>query len=462
MSESISSFEKSVLRAKAVVEQRFLYRKLGIPYDYSTPEEGFPSRSLATTKEAKASIPNPSGLGAGFYHSCRNHSLLFDSYLLRLELGIEVANDELILDRLIGGLIRLATVAPKAFLVGGISPDGRGFYHHSSWQNQAAWCFAVARGLTTSAIAPESQEKFAAIVGKWLERLRRDRFVVTSFDGRPQGGDLADLDSGCGPVYLAIHLTAWLASRQTEDYTAFAAAAMEEEGRRLVTPLPKAEPEPVADLLWRQAALALLLKHDNNPERQERVRRCLSINAQAAAEWVGGSRAWREPLDGIYPTLDWRRFPRASLEESRGFGFSPFSHWEWLENEQNLAAAWAAAYVVFLAADVELAERVAAELGEALERVPWEKITGLTALAPILGIHARGVELGLWDKDLTLKRHSFQFAAESFAAKYMEPDYDRENPGKAGHSQPPPGKEEPLPLPRNGEGFRRRKRRRRH
>jgi len=50
------------------------------------------------------------------------------------------------------------------------------------------------------------------------------------------------------------------------------------------------------------------------------------------------------------------------------------------------------------------------------------------------------VEMGLWDVDLFESRREPPSSEISFAAKYLEPDYDEENPGKAGHSSPPPGK----------------------
>lgn len=453
--------DEATRHIQSVIEQRFLFRKLGLPFDYAAPQEEFPAKTLATAKEARGNIPNPLGLGSGYFHSCQNHALLFDSYLLRVELGIEDGNDEQILDRLIGGLIRIATVAPKSFLIGGLAPDGRGFYAWTSRENHAAWAFAVSRGLQTAAISPESQEKFRSIVGKWYDRLQRDNFVVTTVDSRPlPDGDLAAANPLLGPCHLAVQLIAALASDNPERQDAYEAAAEENERVRLA-PLGGADDAAGQfGRLWRQACLTVIAERDYNPERAALAKERRRENALAVADQIVRWRDWDKSLVDEAVDWDWRKFPKADPAESNGLGFAPPPSWQRLQNEEPLRQALNAMAIMLLANDPDLASPHAAEIEECLVTTPWDKVVRLTALAPAVGIHARGVEMGLWDKTLFEARHDFSFAEESLAAKYLEPDYDSANPDQAGHRSPPPGKN-PEPAAGRGEGGKKRKRRRR-
>ncbi len=454
--------DETIRSIQAAIEQKFLFRKIGLPFDYASPPDDFPSKCFATAKEARANLPNPSGLGGGYHFSCRNHALLFDGYLLRVEAGIESPGDEAILDRLIGGLIRLATVAPKSFLVSGLAPDGRGFYGQPRRENHAAWAFAALRGLSTAAISPESQEKFRSIAGKWFERLRRDKFRLTCIDGKAApGGGIALPDADEGVFLLAAMLTAAKASGEDRDAQAYAQAAGENERARFGGFAPEGgwTAAMMPELLWRQAAWSVVRDQDPDGDRKALARMRMEEYAAAAAEHAGAWRAWDRTLLEEKPDFDWRKAPKVSSEESvRGFDASG---WRRVENDQAVGSALAAALTVFLTGDAALAESVAGEAEACLREIPWDGIVALSALAPAVGVHARGVELGLWDKELYDDRRETPSVEVSFAAKYLEPDYDEAHPEQAGHRHAPPGKRRRAEEEAKPEGGGQKKRRRR-
>lgn len=454
--EETAFLDNAVRQAQAAIEQKFLFRKIGLPFDYASKPDDFPSKCFATAKEARSNQPNAAGLGAGFHFTCRNHAVLFDSYLLRLETGIEAPGDEAILDRLIGGLIRLATVAPKSFLVGGLAPDGRGFYGQTRKENHAAWAFAVTRGLFTAAISPESQEKFRSIIGKWMDRIRREKYRLNSIDGKQlPGGDLSQPEPDAGPFLLSMLLTAARASGDAKDFQAYETAA-EENARARLTAF--ASVAPMTDLMWRQAALSLIAQGDPDETRKELARERMKEYALAAAKHIADVNLWEPSLTEIEVDIDWRKFPKTPLQDSP-YGFTPPDSWRKLDGEAHLESGLSAAYTIMLTGNKELADDCAETIGACLRDVDWSHMSGLNALVRAVGVHARGAELGLWDAGLYDSRRESPSSEVSFAAKYLEPDYDDENPAKAGHASPPA----PPPKPEggNGGGKRRRRKKRR-
>ncbi len=455
--------DEAIRQAQAAAEQKFLFRKIGLPFDYASQPDDFPSKAFANAKEARSNLPNPDGLGSGFHFSCRNHAVLFDAYLLRIEAGIEAPGDEAILDRLIGGLIRLATVAPKSFLVGGLAPDGRGFYALPRRENHAAWAFAVMRGLATAAIAPESQEKFRSIAGKWMERIRRDKFRLTAIDGKPApGGDLSQPDPDSGPFLSALLLVAAKASGDDRDLQLYAQTADENDRARFADFAPPEgwSADNLPDLLWRQAAWALIRDFDPDEGRKERARARLRAHAAAAAPHVAAWRAWDRELLSLAPDFDWRKKAKVPLDQSP-YGFALPEAWRRVENERSVETTLAAAYILLLAGDASLVEPFVEEIAACMGEIPWDGMLTLGALAPAIAVHARGVELGLWDRELYDSRRETASADVSFAAKYLEPDYDLENPAKAGHRGPPPGSKKQEAVRGEAAGQKKRRRRKR-
>ncbi|MDR1613648.1 MAG: hypothetical protein LBT97_12830 [Planctomycetota bacterium] len=453
--------DEAVRQAQNAVETKFLFRKLGLPFDFASGPDDFPSRNFAAARETRVGEPNPHGLGAGFSHSCRNHALLFDGYLARIELGIETPSDEMILDRLIGGLIRLATMAPKSFLVGGLAADGRGFYGAADWRNHAAWSFAALRGHQTAAISPESQEKFRSIAGKWLERLKRDQYRVLSVDGKPSpDGDLSADNPLIGPVYLAILLAGALAGGDPEALALYAAAASPGGSARL-SPAPEDWSGADDAMLWRQVGLSVVAKHDPDPDRAATAKKRMAESARSALRGIGRWREWDDSLLGVDVDLNWRDRPRAPEAETGGLGFRPHQSWERIARERAIHDALASMLIVLLAGDRELAEAAEPEIGACIGGIPWNGMVWLDAVAPLIAIHARGAELELWDRGLYAARRVEDQAEVSIAAKYLEPAYDRDHPDQAGHRAPPPGKAGRNDPAKPEPGARRKKRKRR-
>ncbi len=430
----VNYLDAIVRSAQAAIEDKFLFRKLGLPFDYASSPDDFPSKFFANSREARTNQPNPSGLGGGYHFTARNHALLFDSYLLRLELGIEGPGDEAILDRLIGGLIRLATVAPKSFLVGGLAPDGRGFFGLPQRVNHAAWMFAVNRGLATAAISLESQEKFRSIAGKWIDRVRRERFRLHSVDGKPvPGGDFSLAEPDNGPLLLAMLLTAARVSNEDRDWEAYAVAAEENNRARLNSFTPDGGwAGKLPDLLWRQGAWSIIAQLDRESARRDLARDRMREYARVAAGFCGEWRKWDRSLLDTPVDLDWRKCRKVPADESP-YGFVPPESWARLDGEKHLENTLAAGYVLLLAGDPETAADPAAELEECLRSVPWNECASLNALAGMIGVHGRGLEMGLWDVGLYESMHVGPASETSYAAKYMEPRYDEENSDKAGH-----------------------------
>lgn len=456
--------DSRVRAAQSVIEQRFFFRKLGLPFDYASQPGDFPSRFFANAREARQAVPNSQGFGAGFAMSCLNHSLLFDGYLLRLELGFGTESDEQILDRLIGGLIRLTTVTPRSFLVRGLTADGRGFYGTTAWECHAAWAFSVSRGVATAAIVMESQEKFKSIAKKWIERLERDKFQLTTVDGKVPSA-VADTSPGSffgviPPALLAA------ASRAAEDGGRWLEKCREmlaeSEGSRLRQPANC--PDGSNPWLWRQVALSVLAENCPDPEIKPAIDSMRRQAALAVVPRLAKWREWRNESLEKQIDLDWRKFPEAELagqpsEFSPGFKLP--ESWAVLESEATtVRVSLEAMLTILLAGDKELAEAHAPEMVDCLNSVAWEAMRSMSSLAPLPAIHARGMELGLWDAELAASQRMSPAEEISFAAKYLEPDYDAKNPAQAGHSAPPPGKRREEDH-NNGKGGKRRRRRRR-
>lgn len=447
----MSALDESMAAAWNAIDEKFLFRKLGLPYDFASNPDDFPSQAFATARDVRGGLPNPQGEGSGLACMCRNHSLVFDASLLRVELGINTDADTQRLDRLIGGLIRLATVAPKGFLVGGLTADGRGFYAQPQTDNHAAWAWSAWRGMSTAAIAPESQEKFHSIAQKWFARARREEFHLKTVDGKP--APHADLDEA-GPLLPAMFRVAAWASGSEQDMEEYAAKA-DENGRARLAPGPDAcAAADLGPLLWRQACLTLLAESDPDKDRQAAARAAMRAAALAAAPHVCLWRQWDKSLIDTPVDLDWRGRPTADTP----LGFAPHESWQRLINERTPAAALQAMLVVLLSADRELANAHAEEMAQALTEIDWGAFVSLEPLAAAVAVHAHGADMGLWEAPLCPGMLGPDPAATTLVAKYMTPEYDELNPDKAGHTEPPPAKNHAGEQGSHGKRHRRKRR----
>jgi len=438
MSDALNICVRSAMQT---LESAFIFRRLGLCFDYASDPADFPRRTLPTSREAHAGLPNAMGLGSGIAYTAWNNGLLLDGYLLRLELGMGGEAEERILDRLIGGLIRLATTAPRNYVVRGLTPDGRGFYRAVDVDSYLLWAFALWRAYTTAAIALESQAKMHNIAKRWIDRLWRDGFRIPLLEGEGANpdGDLSAVDSVRGPKLLAILAVAGIVTREERWFALLAEKAAEDGGRRLSA----GAPAEATALLSRQIAF-YILRHLNREEAlRPLIAERLLENGRLAVPFLDDFRRFA-PGDTA-GDLDWRAgggpdWPRVAHERST-FG-----------------ASLAAGLTLLLSGERDLIQAHAAQMEACIRAAPWHSLCFASAVAPAVSLHARGCELGLWDQDILLKPAAG--AEESLVAKYLAEDFDRCHPELAGHSSLAEQKEEDQnrPLP-SRPGCRRRQRR---
>lgn len=442
MPEAALLLNDRVRTIQNALEQRFIFRKLGLCYDYASDPEDFPRKTLPTAKEARENQPNAAGLGTGMADCTRNGGLLFDGYLLRLELGVADPDEERIFDRLIGGLIRIATTAPKGYLARGLTPDGRGFYNESSLEAHLFWAFAAWRGFTTSAIAVESQGKIQNIASRWIARLEQDRFTIPPLQGRGAGIDLTLQNWERAPVLLALLAVAHAITDDGHWRQVYEDKATENNGARLSWSLP-ADATEVTLLLNTQLALHLLAAVDEDESRQAMVRERMRALAGRVAPSLRRYADCKQPILEETPDLDWRALDlpvtAATVESGRAAFRLPMAWRRILHEAETVATAMEAALVVLLAGDRELAEPHAEAMADCLRNAPWDQLWLAHALAPAASVHARGVELELWETEI-LARPLTVDGTESLVAPYLAEDFDDEHPEIAGHTDMPPRK----------------------
>ncbi len=449
MSETAITLEEKIREIMGLLEQKYIYRKLGVCYDYASPPDEFPRKTLPTAAEARAGKPNAAGLGTGMADSTRNHALIFDGYLLRLELGIGDSEQERIFDRLIGGLIRIATAAPKGFLVRGLTPDGRGFYAQSSLEAHLFWAFAAWRAWRTAAIAQESQGKIQNIVSRWLSRLQQDRYCIRPLGGgQVPGIELTARDTMSGTVLLALLAMGGDITGQAKWREQYLQMFEADGCARLGWNLAESEVSPRV-LLALQTALHVILQLDDDEGRSGLVREKMRLLASCAAGFVDRYSGCKEQILSENPDLDWRSLKgdedSVSMPVFAGKAFSIPLTWRRLLHEaETVQAAADAALVLLLTGDRELVEMHADEIRGCILRVPWDKLWLAGALAPVPAVHARGVELGLWEEEL-LQREFVLANMDNLVAAYLEDDFDDQNPSRAGHTEAPPRKAKDRP-----------------
>jgi len=481
--EATVSLTDRVRAIQQNLEQRFIFRKLGICYDYACDPEEFPRRTLPSAKEAREGRPNAAGLGTGMADCARNGGLIFDGYLLRLELGIAQADEERIFDRLIGGLIRIATTAPKGYLVRGLTPDGRGFYSQSNLDAHLFWAFSVWRGVRTAAIAQESQGKMRNIASRWIARLKQDQFRIPPLEGKGAGVDLKSLTWESSPALLALLRVASIATGEAQWQEAYTALAAEADGARLSWTLPSPAPD-TTQLLSLQIALHILAAEESDEARRESLRQTMRAVAEAATPSLDRFCECKDPILAETPDLDWRKVSaedlRAPAEGASEAAMRLPIAWRRLRHEaETFRASLEAALIVLLAADRDLAEAHADRMLAGFTHAPWEALWLAGSLAPALSVHARGLEMGLWDAELAARTFVAP-SMDNLVAPYLTPEFDDTHPQAAGHTDIPPRKrkkeeerqralEQAKSAPANGEkdekprgrGRRRRRRRKR-
>ncbi len=461
-----------VQTAMNVLADGFVFRKLGICYDLRAGDGDFPSKLLPAAKEITQGKPDARGSYTGMAETALNNALLFDGYALRLEIGFAEAEEDRIFDRLIGGAIRLATIAPKSALIGGLSPDGKSYYPAPGADNYVAWAFYAWRVATSATVAPESQGKLKNIASRWIARLETDKFVLPGSDNT-----LNEKTWQKQPLLPGILAAAWALTGE-EKWKKLALESADFSG----TLPPEA---PARELLTVQLALHLFTRifsaeeHPAVVAAKERMLALLPLcgahlskyqefvpaaippapvkaATAEATEKPGQSAKAEDTGEGSkvakLPVADWREIPAS--------GDAPTGWQAVFAEEKTLTAAAGAAMACVLCGEKEALEPYVAQLTGLLGDTPWEGARLAASLCPAVAVHARGVELGLWDAPLG--EYHFEFdVTKTLVEKFMLPEFDEQNPLLAGHADSP---EKPKQAEEEGgekTGRRRRRRRKR-
>ncbi len=422
----------------------FVYRKLGLCYDYPAYNGNFPLQTLPRANEVCENLPDNTGKGTGMYDCILNNTLLFDGLTSRLEIGFSTEHNEIIFDRLIGGTIRLATVAPKNTIIRGLTGDGRYFYPESTLNTALLWIFAAWRTATTSTVAPESQQKIRNITSRWIKKLQETEYSFAADSSEPATTDiltrlkLAAIISACSQILGEPKLLTEI-NDLPGLLTAFTLPAKIE----------------LEDLLVIQLSLHIIGKADNPEESLKAIIDKLinQVALQAVTYFKPYIELDKELLE-IRFDPDWRLYAAAEAEPTP-------AQCRINAEEESIADTVLAIYIFMFSSDTALLKEHRDYIYNFIESTPWDNAILARSLSALAAIHARGIECGLWDEALNDYSITFQ-ADSSLVAKFLEPDYDNENPDKAGHDKAP--KKKPvliIPEEDNAKSVKKKKRRRR-
>lgn len=445
LSESINQLVSNGLEA---ISESFVFRKLGVCYDYRAASDSFPLKTLPRSNEIAESKPNDSGEFSGMYDSVLNNALLFDGYALRLEMGFAQPQEERIFDRLIGGAIRFSTIAPRNATIRGLAPDGRSFYKNPGIDAYLAWAFYAWRVATTSVVALESQEKIKNITARWIQRIVDAEYKIMGDDTALLGESYsarATLGAILAVAYDLGKHEKWK-KEFLEKFDLSGALAAD---------------ATIAEIMQTQMALFLISKVFHEEEQgklaQQEMCKLLPLAARSLEDYKKIDSALFEDM----PLPDWRQ-----IEEN---GQKPDS-WKRIQNEEaSVKTSVQAAWVILLSEDEVAIKPYAEKIIALLQETEWGKLFVAASISPLAAIHARGVSYELWDKELSEYTLSFD-GAGALVEPFMSDNYDKENAEKTGHIEAPEKKEiaaeysatneKPKSLEKKKNKRRRRKRRR--
>ncbi len=438
MAESLKETIDCILQKLA---SEFVYRKLGICYDYPTFDNNFPLKSLPKADEVCNNIPDSSGKTTGMYNCALNNALLFDGLADRFEIGFGSEQDDLILDRLIGGTIRLGTVAPKNVIVRGLTGDGRYFYQDTDLETALFWAFTAWRTVNTTTVAIDSQQKIINISSRWINKLNNREYQPG------ENNDPADITSLKDKIILSGILAVCSA---IVDQNAWHKEFLRVFPEKIDIP----EDTPLNDLFSLQIALYLIneiLKDETKVTAV--IPPVLNSIAALAEKYLENYKKLDPALLETEFNSDWREFnndhPLPAQQRI-------------INEEETVTASVQSMLIVMFSQNTEIINKHKENIITAIREIPWDKLVLATSLTPLATIHAKGVELKLWDEKLNEFTISFA-AEESLVAEFLTLDYDDKHQEKAGHINSP--KKKPvIELPKeeqNKPNKKKRKRRKR-
>ena len=396
---------------------KFVYRKLGLCYDYPTAENVFPLKTLPKAGEAANDIPNTTGKDTGMYNCILNNALLFDGYASRFEIGFGTAQDEIIFDRLIGGTIRLGTVAPKNVIVRGLTGDGRYFYSDSCSDAALLWSFTAWRTVTTTSVAVESQQKLVNISSRWVNKLHDKDYKIR------EENDPIDNEGVLGKLKLCAILAVCSQLLKNEKWS-------KEFTQKFTGDFTIAEDASIIDLLIAQISLYMITEvHKEDPKVTAVTTPLMLSIGKRASKFIDKYKELDSELLKTEVDTNWRDFKEIKAEFTT-------SQKRFKNEADSVSTSVHAMYIVLYSGSEELIKEQKDRMIQAIKGIPWEDLTLANSLSSIASIHARGVDYKLWDEPL--HEYTLSFKAEtSLVADYLKPDYDDTHEHKAGHVKPP-------------------------
>ena len=396
------------IQALQRLQEHFFYRRLGILYDYAAMPNEAGRKIMPTDQEIRTSKPNRKGSNTGMSFSTRNSVLLLDGILTRIELGLSGnVEDENMLEKLTGGMIRIATAHQRGAIPRSISPEGRSYYADADPVTHFLWCVGAWRMIQTPVLSFDMQEKIKTLFQKVIARLDKDDFNCIGLDEKNVENNKMEHTQSLALLAIANQM-------MKEKDGKWSVRMAQKEGLK---PLPES-------ILWHdrlpmQYALSILEKTCKDAPWIEQVRdRMKDIASLAESDlhrWQQYAPAQQTEI------INWRNI---SPDEK--------SEIESLE-DSTVRASVESALVCLLYADDSTAKRYQESIRDMLVGVQWKNIVTAASLSCVSLVHARGVELGLWDASLLEYSNAMINGEDSISAKYLEDNYDAENPEKSGH-----------------------------
>ena len=414
MAELLNDITNETLKK---LSSEFVYRKLGLCYDYPTKDGVFPLKTLPRADEVCNDKPSPNGKNTGMYDCILNNALLFTGLASRFEIGFASQLDEIIFDRLIGGTIRLGTVAPKNVIIRGLTADGRYFYSESTLDTALLWIFTTWRTVSTTAVSIESQQKLINITSRWINKVSSQNYKIKE-DSEP-----INFDDTLNKIKFSAILAICAKILNNESWKKLFYEKFCGEFS-----LPKSI--CISELLNIQTALNTITEIFSDDSKITAITLPLMQKvAQKAIPAINKYKELKTELFDIEFNSDWRNFSTDSNSQT------PVQQRINNENESITLATQAMLILLYSKATTLIQDNKSC-LIEAIKSIPWNQLILASSLTPLAEIHAKGVEYKLWDE--VLFEYNISFEAEaSLVAEFLEQDYDKKHEDKAGHINPP-------------------------
>jgi hypothetical protein len=401
------------------LEHSFIFRKLGVVYDYISRPGDFPRSTLPKADEAKADKPNPFGIGTGMAESAISTCLLLSGYLTRMELGMAGGDDERILDRLVAGLIRLGTVGPRGQLIGGLAPDSRSFYSACAPAGYTAYAHGMLHACLSPALALESQGKLRDICGRWVARQEKDDFALPGLDLENPLHLWEARIRRLHMLTVARHVSD--NPRWQELYDQYAG---EEDGAWLKPELPAECTDP-EQLLSLQLALHDLAESEEVAERLQPLQLLRRKIGHRLQTQLGAYKNFNPEQPIEEAVLDWREdLPEgAASADPLSLRAAVLEAWPRLKHEaETVGAAASAGLAILLSGDADLMTEHAEAMAAMQEGVAWDQVWSIQPLRAFFLLHALGADRGFWSEDQVAQRQT----DEAEAALDEDPDAVKE------------------------------------